>query len=94
MLTPIAPVGQWITPGLSQAMLIKGGNLLLVSGLVATNPEGGIVGDDIESQLLQIFEKHGRDASGCGHRLSFCRTTDLLYRELPTQPPPGDPLRS
>jgi 2-iminobutanoate/2-iminopropanoate deaminase len=56
MLTPIVPVGQWITPGLSQAMLIKGGNLLLLSGLVCINVEGAVVGSEVESQLLQIFE--------------------------------------
>lgn len=39
MLTPIVPAGLSITPGLSQAMLIKGGSLLVVSGLVSTNAQ-------------------------------------------------------
>jgi hypothetical protein len=51
MLTPIVPSGLWIPPGLSQAMLIKGGNLLLVSGLLATNSAGAVVGDDVEVQF-------------------------------------------
>jgi len=55
MLTPIIPTGLSITPGLSQAMLIRGGSLLVVSGLVSTNALGAIVGADVESQLTQIF---------------------------------------
>jgi 2-iminobutanoate/2-iminopropanoate deaminase len=56
MLTSIVPAGLSIPPGLSPAILIKGGNLLLLSGLVSFNSEGVIVGDDVESQLLQTFE--------------------------------------
>jgi enamine deaminase RidA (YjgF/YER057c/UK114 family) len=56
MLTPIVPAGQWKPPGLSHAMIIEGGRLLLLSGLVGSNSEGAIVGSDLESQLLQTFE--------------------------------------
>ena len=56
MLTPIVPAGQWIPPGLSQAMLIKGGNLLVLSGHVPVNSEGAIVDSDVESRSLQTFE--------------------------------------
>jgi 2-iminobutanoate/2-iminopropanoate deaminase len=92
MLTPIAPVGQWITPGLSQAMLIKGGNLLLVSGLVATNPEGGIVGDDIESQLLQIFENMAGTLAAAG--TDFHSVARLTYYIVNYQPSHLQVIRS
>jgi 2-iminobutanoate/2-iminopropanoate deaminase len=49
MLMPIVPAGLSIPPGLSQAMLIKGGNLLVLSGHLAVNSEGAVVGSDVES---------------------------------------------
>ena len=55
MLMPIVPAGQSIPPGLSQAMLIKGGNLLVLSGHLSVNSEGAVVGSDVESQLIQTF---------------------------------------
>ncbi|HEY5080792.1 MAG TPA: Rid family hydrolase [Bauldia sp.] len=54
MLTPVNPIGQTIPPGMSQAMLVKG-NLLFLSGHVSVGP-AGVVGADVETQLVQTFE--------------------------------------
>jgi enamine deaminase RidA (YjgF/YER057c/UK114 family) len=79
MLTPIVPAGLSITPGLSQAMLIKGGSLLVVSGLVSTNAQGAIVGSDIESQLTQIFENMDATLRAAGSNFhSVARLTYYL----------------
>ncbi|UUP17272.1 RidA family protein [Nitratireductor thuwali] len=43
-------------PGISQAIEIKGGNLLVLSGQVPLTADGGIAGETIEEQLVQIFE--------------------------------------
>ncbi len=66
MLTPIVPAGQWIPPGISQAMLIKGENLLVLSGLASSNSDGEIVGSDLESQLLQTFENMAATLKAAG----------------------------
>lgn len=66
MLTPIVPAGQWIPPGLSQAMLIKGVSLLVLSGLASTDSKGAIAGSDVESQLLQTFENMAATLKAAG----------------------------
>ncbi len=77
MLTPIVPAGQWIPPGISQAMLIKGENLLVLSGLASSNSDGEIVGSDLESQLLQTFENMAATLKAAG--TDFHSVTRLTY---------------
>jgi enamine deaminase RidA (YjgF/YER057c/UK114 family) len=44
-------------PGIAQAMLLdKNERLLLISGQVALNAAGALVGSDLETQLVQTFE--------------------------------------
>jgi 2-iminobutanoate/2-iminopropanoate deaminase len=54
MLRPIDPPGATI-PGISQAVLIEGGRLLLLSGHVPLGPDGALVGSDLATQLEQVF---------------------------------------
>jgi len=65
MLTPVNPIGQTIPPGLSQAILVKGGNLLILSGHVPLGP-AGIVGTDVETQLVQTFENIAETLKAAG----------------------------
>jgi 2-iminobutanoate/2-iminopropanoate deaminase len=52
----INPEGVTI-PGIAQAMLLeKNERLLLISGQVALNAAGALVGSDLETQLVQTFE--------------------------------------
>jgi enamine deaminase RidA (YjgF/YER057c/UK114 family) len=55
MLTPVnAPGGAF--PGVSQAMQISGGDLLILSGHVGSNAAGDIVEGGFEGQLRQTYE--------------------------------------
>jgi 2-iminobutanoate/2-iminopropanoate deaminase len=92
MLTPIVPHGQWIPPGLSQAMLIQGGNLLLLSGLVSTNSAGAIVGSDVESQLNQTFENIAATLRAAG--ADFHSVARLTYYVVNYQPSHLQVIRS
>jgi|SRR5271157_763685 len=84
MLTPIIPAGQWIPPGISQAMLIKGENLLVLSGLASANSDGAIVGSDVESQLLQTFENMAATLKAAG--TDFHSVARLTYYVVNYQP--------
>lgn len=53
-MRPINPPGSNI-PGISQAMLVETGKLLLLSGHVPLDAEGKVVGSDLETQLHQVF---------------------------------------
>jgi 2-iminobutanoate/2-iminopropanoate deaminase len=92
MLTPIIPAGQWIPPGLSQAMLIKGGSLLVLSGLVSTKSDGAIVGSDVESQLLQTFENMAVTLKAAG--TDFHSVARLTYYIVNYQPSHLQVIRS
>ena len=92
MLTPIVPAGQWIPPGLSPAMLIQGGNLLLLSGLVSTNSAGAIVGSDVESQLNQTFENMAATLRAAG--ADFHSVARLTYYVVNYQPSHLQVIRS
>ena len=54
MFRPVNPPGPSI-PGLSQAMLIEGGKLLVLSGHVPFDSEGKIGGKDVAAQLDLVF---------------------------------------
>jgi 2-iminobutanoate/2-iminopropanoate deaminase len=92
MLTPIVPAGQWIPPGLSQAVLIKGGNLLVLSGHVSVNSDGAVVGSDVESQLLQTFENMAATLKAAG--ADFHSVARLTYYIVNYQPGHLQAIRS
>lgn len=54
MFRPVNPSGPSI-PGLSQAMLIEGGKLLMLSGHVPFDAEGKIPTKDVAAQLDLVF---------------------------------------
>ncbi len=58
MLRPINPLGPSI-PGISQAMLVEGGRLLFLSGHVPFDATGNVCGNDLASQLDQVFQNIG-----------------------------------
>ncbi|REE18142.1 enamine deaminase RidA (YjgF/YER057c/UK114 family) [Paraburkholderia sp. BL27I4N3] len=67
MLTPInAPGGAF--PGVSQAMQISGGDLLILSGHVGTDANGNLVEGGFEAQLRATYEnlRATLDAAGVG----------------------------
>lgn len=55
MMHAINPPGLSI-PGISQAMLIENGRLLILSGHVPFDVDGAVAGMDLATQLNQVFE--------------------------------------
>ena len=64
MLQAINPPGPGI-PGLSQAVLVGQGRLLILSGHVPFGPNG-LVGDTHEAQLAQVFENMSATLKAAG----------------------------
>ena len=65
-------------------MLIKGENLLVLSGLASANSDGAIVGSDVESQLLQTFENMAATLKAAG--TDFHSVARLTYYVVNYQP--------
>ncbi|QND52881.1 RidA family protein [Phyllobacterium sp. 628] len=65
MLRPINPSGPRI-PGLSQAMLVESGKLLVLSGHVPFDSEGKVVPGGIAEQLDQVFANIGETLKAAG----------------------------
>jgi 2-iminobutanoate/2-iminopropanoate deaminase len=53
-------------PGASQGILIKGGQLLALSGHVPVDAAGNLVTGDFEIQLTAVFENIGRTLAAAG----------------------------
>lgn len=65
MLSAYNPPGAaW--PGLSQAVGIRGGGLLVTSGITATDAEGNVLGGDFESQVEAVYANIGRVLGAAG----------------------------
>lgn len=66
-------------PGLSQAVVIRGGNLMVLSGHVPIDESGNIVSGDFEAQVVAVFENLGRTlrAAGVGFE-SVARLTTFV----------------
>lgn len=75
----INPPGPQI-PGISQAMLIPGGDLLILSGHIPLGPDG-IVGDDLTTQLEQIFEKMAATLREAGADFSNVARLTIYVRD-------------
>ena len=96
-------------PGLSQAVVIRGGNLMVLSGHVPIDESGNIVSGDFEAQAVAVFENLGRTlrAAGVGFE-SVARLTTFVTdfepgmiatlravrsRYISDNPPPGEHRR-
>lgn len=81
MLRPINPVGPSI-PGLSQAMLIESGKLLVLSGHVPFDSEGRISATDLASQLDQVFANLGETLKAAGADFSGIARLTIYVRNF------------
>ena len=65
MLSAYNPPGaNW--PGLSQAVGIRGGGVLVSSGITATDEAGNIVAGDFEAQVEAVYANMGRVLAAAG----------------------------
>jgi enamine deaminase RidA (YjgF/YER057c/UK114 family) len=76
MLTAINPPGAAF-PGVSQAVQISGGDLLILGGHVPTDAEGKLVEGDFETQLRAVLEGVKRTLSTAG--VGFEAVARLTY---------------
>lgn len=76
MFRPVNPPGPSI-PGLSQAMLIEGGRLLVLSGHVPFDSEGKIAGKDVSAQLDLVFANIAATLKAAG--TDFSSVVRLTY---------------
>lgn len=53
-------------PGLSQAVVIRGGNLMVTSGHVPTDDKGELVTGNFEEQVVAAFENLARTLKSAG----------------------------
>jgi 2-iminobutanoate/2-iminopropanoate deaminase len=75
-------------PGISQAVIVEGGNLVFLSGHVPIKSTGAVAGPDLETQLNQVFVNIGQTltASGIGYA-DIVRLTIYTRDHTPTQLP-------
>jgi 2-iminobutanoate/2-iminopropanoate deaminase len=66
--------------------------LLLLSGLLSTNSEGAIIGDSLDSQLVQIFENIAGTLKAAG--TDFHSVARLTYYVVNYQPSNLQVIRS
>lgn len=84
-MRPINPPESNI-PGISQAMLIETGKLLLLSGHVPFNANGQVVGNDLATQLNQTFENIRKTLQAAGTDFhSIARLTIYVRNYEPDQ---------
>jgi enamine deaminase RidA (YjgF/YER057c/UK114 family) len=76
MLTAINPPGAAF-PGVSQAVQISGGDLLILGGHVPTDEEGNLVEGDFETQLRAVFQGVKRTLAAAG--VGFETVARLTY---------------
>lgn len=76
MFRPVNPPGPAI-PGLSQAMLIEGGKLLVLSGHVPFDSEGTIPTKDVAAQLDLVFANIAATLKAAG--TDFASVVRLTY---------------
>lgn len=65
MIESINPPGASF-PGVSQAVLVRGGNLVALSGHVPVDANGDLVEGDFETQLTAVFNNIGRTLAAAG----------------------------
>ncbi|TCP89748.1 enamine deaminase RidA (YjgF/YER057c/UK114 family) [Rhizobium sp. PP-CC-2G-626] len=80
MLRPINPPGPSI-PGISQAMLISEGRLLILSGHVPFDDAGKITGSDLATQLDQVFQNMQATLHAAGADFSALARITIYVRD-------------
>lgn len=65
MSRAVNPPGASI-PGISQAIVVEGGDLMFLSGHVPFRPDGTIAGPDLQAQLNQVFANIERTLAAAG----------------------------
>jgi enamine deaminase RidA (YjgF/YER057c/UK114 family) len=87
MLRPINPPGSAI-PGISMAMAVESGRLLLLSGHVPFDGEGNLVGNDLATQLDQVFRNLQATLQAAGSDLNALARVTIYVRDYdPSQLP-------
>ncbi|MDE1244195.1 RidA family protein [Vibrio aestuarianus] len=79
-LQSVNPKGVSI-PGISQGMLVNNSNLLFISGQVAMNEKGDIVGSDLKTQLEQVFKNLGKTLSEAGANYRDIAKLTVYFRD-------------
>lgn len=65
MIEPVnPPSANW--PGLSQGVVVRGGDLMFLSGQVAVPAESGTVPEDFEAQVRSAFDSLGAVLAAAG----------------------------
>lgn len=80
MLRCINPPGASV-PGISQAMLVEQGRLLLLSGHVPFDSNGALVGADLETQLHQAFQNIRETLQAAGADTSALARISIYVRD-------------
>lgn len=87
MLSPINPPGP-VIPGISQAMLVSAGRMLILSGHVPLDGKGQIVSGDLAAQLDQVFKNMQATLSAAGADFSAVARLTIYVRDYdPSQLP-------
>ncbi|TDR76440.1 RidA family protein [Paludibacterium purpuratum] len=81
MLRPINPPGPSI-PGLSNAMLIESGRLLLLSGHVPLDETGRVCAPDLATQLDQVFRNMSATLQAAGVGFEAVARLTLYIRDF------------
>ncbi|MHC2017918.1 RidA family protein [Methylobacterium sp. CM6247] len=87
MLRPINPPGPSI-PGISQAMLVSEGRLLILSGHVPFDGAGEVVSGDLATQLDRVFQNMQATLHAAGADFSAVARLTIYVRDYdPSQLP-------
>lgn len=84
MLTPFNPPGEaW--PGLSQAVEVSGADILVTSGITATDDAGEVIAGDFEAQVEAVYRNMGKVLAAAGTDFgSIARITTYLVNFEPS----------
>jgi enamine deaminase RidA (YjgF/YER057c/UK114 family) len=69
-------------PAVAISMGFRVGDLLIISGQVATDAGGAIVGDDLETQAHQVFAKLSRALAAGGSDLAHVVKVTIFVTEM------------
>ena len=80
---PVSPAGSAPNPALSPGMIV--GDLLFVSGHVAVDSVGNVIGvGDAEAQSRQVMANIGDVVSAAGAKMEDVATVSYTHLTLPT----------
>jgi 2-iminobutanoate/2-iminopropanoate deaminase len=80
-LHAVNPPGPSI-PGLSQAMIVEGGRLMLLSGHVPIQADGTMAGPGLEAQLVQTFENLAATLAAAGAGFANVARLTIYVRDF------------